>query len=211
MLFAVFIIPFVPAVIMLGLGYVNTAVIATLPLFIVTLLIATIIVKILSDRVFRAVYAFSVLDVLVVLYLCIGIVQVFNPNLPHLGYGARGFYEHLFWIIFYFVTRFVYSTNISKLSKIVYALYIISLLSAISGIALMIVGVDQAMPEWFNYQTSEDSANIGLLANRSIDLLGSPLRIVFCAPLDLVQSSVSKKTMTFMVMRCEIHLRFQLL
>lgn len=174
LLFAIFIIPFVPAVIMLGLGYVNTTVIATLPLFIVTLLIATIIVKILNDGAIHVVYAISALDVLVVLYLCIGIIQVFNPNLPHLGYGARGFYEHLFWIVFYFITRFVYSANTSKISKIVYAVYIVSLLSAISGIALMLVGVDQAMPEWFSYQTSEDSANIGLLTKRSIGLLGSP-------------------------------------
>lgn len=173
LLFAIYTIPLVPAVIMLRIGSVNTAVIAALPLFIVTFLIATIIAKILNNRYIRVRHAVSILDVFVVLYLYIGITQIFNPNLPHLGYGARGFYEHLFWIVFYFITRFVYSTNTSKISKIVYAVYIVALLSAISGIVIFIVGADQLMPEWFSYQTSQDSANEGLLTKRSIGLLGS--------------------------------------
>jgi len=172
-LFILCVLPFIPLLIMIGMGSISTSIAAMFPVFLTIFLITVSMLKFLSDKA-TPTLPISILDVLVTLYLAIGTIQIFNPNLPHLGYGFRGFHEHFFWVLFYFAARFVYSFKISSTRRLLLSIYLISLVSVLFGIILLIGGVETILKNWAEYQISLSNRNIGLLANRSIGMFGSP-------------------------------------
>ncbi len=164
----IFLSPFSPLLIKLGIGHVNTTIVAAIPVLLLFLIFYFMLIVILSYGRFK-IYKIKWLDVFVITYLSLGIIQSFNPHLPNMLYGLRGIHEHLLWIFGYFIARLLlYSDrDFEVLVKVIMAA---SLISCCYGILTMYIGVEHFESHYLEFIAREDN----LFVKRSVGTIASP-------------------------------------
>lgn len=164
----IFLAPFFPLVIKLGIGHVNTTFVAAIPVLFLLLIFGLKLIQILlNGKVW--IGRIQYLDIFVFVYFSLGIIQFFNPNLPHIFYGLRGIHEHLIWILGYFIARLLFYSD-HDCESLVRFIMLSSLLSCCYGILTMYVGVEHFERNYIEFIAREDN----LFVMRSVGTIASP-------------------------------------
>jgi O-antigen ligase len=152
----------------LSIGHISTQITSSIPLILLAGISYMLCIGFLISK--RATMrGANTLDVLIIAYLAVIFIQVFNPHLPHLIMGLRGLYESGLWILAYLIAR-VLVTKENYASKLVFVIALTSVLGAFYGLFTLYIGVGTIERAYVEYAAREDL----LLRYRSIGTLGSP-------------------------------------
>lgn len=164
----IFISPFYALIIKLGIGHVNTTLVAAIPVLLLFLISYIMLILILFHRRCK-VSKIQYLDIFVIIYFSLGIIQTLNPHLPNILYAARGIHEHLLWISSYFIARLMFYSkqDCETLVKVIMAA---SLISCCYGILTMYIGVEHFESHYLEFIAREDN----LFVKRSVGTIASP-------------------------------------
>jgi len=178
-----FISPIYFLIIKLGIGHVNTTLVAAIPVLLLFLISYIMLILILFHGRWK-VGKIQYLDLFVIIYFSLGIIQTLNPHLPNILYGVRGIHEHLLWISSYFIARLMFYSE-HDCETLIKVIMVASLISCCYGILTMYIGVERFESSYLEFIAREDI----LFVKRSVGTIASPFGFGLLCAIGLGASS----------------------